>query len=130
MIGEAYEHHENMEEADEDVVRTVGLSIIKPAAKMRVEGFNFIAEISIPGVKRDDISVSLKRNRLSVYADKSEADSRYFKSSGLSTCFKFSEFLPVSVVPEKADVRYGNGTLRITAPIEEEGGEPLFTPMG
>lgn len=121
MIGDPSEYHESIEEDEESIMRTVGMRMVELPTRMRKEGGKLVIEISIPNVRADDINVLLKRDSLSVSADKrpkgEERYEEFVKAERMLRCYRVSETLPASIIPEKADVTYENGTLRIEAPL-------------
>jgi HSP20 family molecular chaperone IbpA len=64
-------------------------------------------EISLPGVKKEDISLKFLEDSLSLSAPRD--DIKYVAT--LSLC--------CPVVPEKAEAKYENGLLKITAPFKD-----------
>jgi len=126
MLGDPFEAYESFEWEDDRIVRSVGMSIVEPNAKMWKEGGNLIIEIDMPGVNKDDFSLSLKKDRLSVSAEKTEhsetREEDFFRFERTSKCYRVSETLPARIMPEKASVRYEIGVLRIEAPLDREAG--------
>ena len=65
-------------------------------------------DLEMPGVKRDDIKLEMRRNSFCVSAPKSE-------NSEYSSCFMLTH----EIEPEKAEAKYENGLLRIFSPIKD-----------
>jgi len=124
MLGEAFEMHEHMEQDELDAVRNVGMSITEPVVKMRKESASLVIEVYMPGVSMDDISISLKKDRMSVSAEKREdmheMEEGFFRSRSLVKYYKANEALPARIMPEKAKVAYEGGILSIEAPLDED----------
>ena len=85
------------------------------------EGIRIVAEI--PGVKPEDVKISLENNTLTlrgekkqVAEDKSEQVHRYERSFGV---FERSFGLPTTVDAEKVEAAYSNGLLTVTLPKVE-----------
>ena len=64
-------------------------------------------EVSIPGVKKEDISLKLLED--SVFLSAHRDDKKYVLT--LATC--------CPIVPLKTEAKYENGLLRITAPLKD-----------
>ena len=85
------------------------------------EGIRIVAEI--PGVKPEDVKISLENNTLTlrgekkqVAEEKSEQVHRYERSFGV---FERSFGLPTTVDAEKVEAAYSNGLLTVTLPKVE-----------
>ncbi len=77
----------------------------------------------IPGVKAEDVKISLENNLLTLRGEKkqqaeekSERVHRYERSYGV---FERTFSLPTTVDPEKIDAQYSNGVLTVTIPKAE-----------
>ena len=77
----------------------------------------------VPGVKAEDVKISLENNLLTLRGEKkqqaeeqSERVHRYERSYGV---FERTFSLPTTVDPDKIDAQYANGVLTITIPKAE-----------
>jgi HSP20 family protein len=79
------------------------------------ENINVIAEI--PGVKKDDIKITLQDNILTVEGEKKKAfeqkEKNIFRSERVYGLFKRSFTLPELVDSEKVEAKFENGILNI-----------------
>jgi HSP20 family protein len=66
-----------------------------------------IVEVSLPGVKKDDISLKLLED--SVFLSAPRDDKKYVLT--LATC--------CPIVPLRTEAKYENGLLRVTAPLKD-----------
>jgi len=77
---------------------------------------NVIAEI--PGVKKDNIKITLQDNILTVEGEKKkeieEKDKNFYRSERIFGYFKRSFTLPVEVDSEKVDAKFEDGMLSIS----------------
>ena len=85
------------------------------------EGIRIVAEI--PGVKPEDVKISLENNTLTLRGEKKQAAEekseqvhRYERSFGV---FERSFGLPTTVDAEKVEAAYSNGLLTVTLPKVE-----------
>lgn len=67
-----------------------------------------IVEVSLPGVKKEDISLKMLEDSLSLSAPRD--DMQYVTT--LAMC--------CPIVPEKTEAKYENGLLKIIAPFKDE----------
>jgi HSP20 family protein len=64
-------------------------------------------EVQLPGVSKKDISLEMRRDSFCVSAPREETE--------YSGCFMLSH----AVEPEKAEAKYENGLLQVSAPIRD-----------
>jgi HSP20 family protein len=95
-----------------------------PRIDISEEKNNIIVEAEIPGVKKDNIKITLQDNILTIEGEKKketeEKEKNYYRSERIYGSFKRSFTLPVDVDSEKVDAKFENGTLRITLKKMEE----------
>lgn len=77
-------------------------------------------DIEIPGVEKSDIELKLTETTLEISARKKvgkevERDGVYLSERGFSI-FRRTMFLPVEVIPEKAEAGFDQGVLHIEVP--------------
>lgn len=81
---------------------------------------NVIVEINAPGIKQDDISLTVESDYVKVSASRKEETKReekdYFVKEIRKGNFERIIDLPVSVDAEKAKAEFKNGTLTVTVP--------------
>ncbi len=65
-------------------------------------------DIEMPGVKREDIQLEMRKNSVCLSAPKNE-------NSEYASCFNLHH----EIEPEKTEARYENGLLRIFSPIKD-----------
>ncbi len=127
MVGDPVEEHEYIETDRDSIVRSVGLNITEPAAKVRNEGGRLVIEIDLPGIRQNHIALLLKKDSLSLTADKEETrvigDVGFYTSDSVLGCYSMREDLPSRIVPEKAVVTFDKGVLRIEAPVDGRAAE-------
>ena len=88
----------------------------------REHGFSIICEL--PGMKEEDIDVSIASNVLTIkgakHEDKEAGKGRYYKKESWAGTFQRTLPLPVSVDADKISAEFKNGVLDISAPKKEE----------
>lgn len=94
-----------------------------PALDLYQNSDNFVAVVELPGMRKDDIEISLhdgnliisgERKSSSSNGEKAERTERYVGS------FRRSISLPAPVDPNKVDAKYRDGILTVTMPKAEE----------
>jgi HSP20 family protein len=78
---------------------------------------NVIVEAELPGVKKDDLKITLKDNILTIKGekklDKEKKGKNYYRSERSYGSFQRSFTLPVDVDSNKIDAKYNDGTLTL-----------------
>lgn len=95
-----------------------------PAIDMREDKDKLLITAEVPGMKKEDINVSLHENTLIVSGEKKceeeETKGDTYRSERCYGKFHRSITLPWSVDPGKVDANYRDGVLTITLPKSEE----------
>lgn len=92
----------------------------KPAVDM-VEGEKeFVITAELPGVKKEDVKISLQDNKLVISGemkeDKDVQEKNYYLMERARGKFSRSFTLPSNVDSSKTDAKYENGVLKLTLP--------------
>jgi HSP20 family protein len=108
-----------------DLTRTTNLlSGWTPALDVYEDKENFVVKAELPGMKREDIEVSLHDGTLSISGErKSEAkhqDAHVFRAERFYGRFQRTVTLPAAVASDKVKAQYKDGVLTITLPKTEE----------
>ena len=96
----------------------------RPVTNFKEDEENYIMEAEIPGMKKDDIKITLKDGILTVSGERKEEKEKKEKHSHLversygSFCRSFA--LPTDVKEDKIDASYKDGILKVTVPKAEE----------
>ena len=97
---------------------------ISPDVDVFIREGNLIVKADLPGVKKEDVDVSLSENLLTIRASRKEEHEtkegeyhRYERSWG---SFERTIELPHRVDSSKVDAKFTDGVLEITLPIHEE----------
>jgi HSP20 family protein len=95
-----------------------------PAVNIKENEKDFELELSVPGRSKDDFSIEIDDNVLSVSAEvKTENDvekDNYTRREFAFSSFRRSFTLPKSVNSDKINANYENGILKFTLPKKEE----------
>ncbi len=74
-------------------------------------------EAEIPGVKKDDLKLTLEDNILTIEGEKKvkeeKQEKNFYRSERIFGSFKRAFTLPVEVDPEKVEAKFEDGVLRI-----------------
>lgn len=91
-----------------------------PAANIKETSKEFVVEVDIPGIKKEDVKIELENNRLTVSGvrneSKEESDSKHYLSESYCGSFIRSFSLPTTVDENNVQARYENGVLRLKIP--------------
>ncbi|HVM61304.1 MAG TPA: Hsp20/alpha crystallin family protein [Verrucomicrobiae bacterium] len=95
-----------------------------PAIDVAVEKDNVVVKADLPGLTKDDVSVTLQENYLTIKGEKKQEtekkDANYFVSERVYGSFTRVVELPVAVDASKIDARFKDGVLHVTLPKTEE----------
>lgn len=81
----------------------------------------YIAEVELPGVKKDDIGVEVSGQELSITGEyrQAEAEGRALHRARRAGRFEYRVTLPVQVNPDKITAALADGVLTVTVPKAE-----------
>ncbi|KPL18209.1 MAG: hypothetical protein AMJ92_08975 [candidate division Zixibacteria bacterium SM23_81] len=95
-----------------------------PAVDISEDGDNLYVDVEIPGMKKEDIKVSLEHNVLSLKGEKKLEkeikEENYHRWERRYGSFSRSFELPVPVQSDKIDASYKSGVLHVILPKAEE----------
>jgi HSP20 family protein len=84
---------------------------------------NVVAKMSLPGLKSEDVEVSIEDNTLTVTGrreeEKETKDKEYYSKEIRRGAFSRTVALPTSVKADKAEAKFADGMLTITVPVIE-----------
>ncbi|MFH1026033.1 MAG: Hsp20/alpha crystallin family protein, partial [Nitrospirota bacterium] len=88
------------------------------------EGDNVVVKAELPGMKKEDIDVSLTEDTITISGEKKKEEKiekkDYYSFERSYGSFKRSFSLPSEVQTEKASAKFKNGVLEIRIPKTEE----------
>lgn len=95
-----------------------------PAVNIKENNDNYVLEVAVPGMKKDDFNLEIDNDILSVSAEtKSEnetSDDYYTRREFGYASFKRSFTIPDTVQSDKIKAKYDSGILTILIPKREE----------
>ncbi len=95
-----------------------------PALDMHEDKDNIVVHAELPGMKKEDIDISLHNDCLSISgerkSEKEHKDAEVYRSERFTGRFQRTVTLPVAVDAEKVTAFYKDGVLTITLPKTEE----------
>lgn len=97
-----------------------------PAVNILENFPNFVVELAVPGLNKEDFSIEVEEDTLKIASKKVEekkeenTDSLYKRKEFNYTNFKRSFKLPENIKTEEIQANYENGVLRVTLPKMEE----------
>lgn len=100
------------------------LEEISPVVDIYEEGDNVVVKAEIPGIKKDDIDVSLTDNTITISGEKEKEEKvekkNYYRLERSYGSFTRTFRLPAEVQSDKAKARFKDGILEIRIPKTEE----------
>ena len=95
-----------------------------PRIDISEKGNQLIIDAEVPGVKKEDLKITLQDNILTIEGEKKnvseESERKYFRTERSYGSFKKSFTLPEDVDSEKVDANFKNGVLSILLSKVEE----------
>ncbi len=95
-----------------------------PAVDMYQEGDNVVVTMEVPGVKADDVDVSVENDVLTVSAEKKEKKEvkkeNYYHKEIREGSFSRSVILPMKVKGDEAKAEVEDGVLKVVLPKADE----------
>jgi len=80
----------------------------------------YVVELSLAGVKKEDIALNLDNDVLSISAERKESDNRYNRKQTFYGKYEKSFTLPESVDKENIQASFEDGILKLNIPKVEE----------
>jgi len=95
-----------------------------PALEMYEKDNNFVVKAELPGVKKDDVDVSIAGDTLTIKGQKKASkeikDEDYYRCESQYGSFSRTITLPAAVDAKKIEASYENGVLEIHVPKAKE----------
>jgi len=95
-----------------------------PALDMHEDKENVIVQVELPGMKKEDIDISLHDGCLSISgerkSDETHRDSDVYREERFVGRFQRTVELPAPVASDKVKAQYKDGVLTVTLPKTEE----------
>ena len=95
-----------------------------PSLDLYEKDGNYILSAELPGVNREDISVTIQNNVITITGKKSasreEEGADYFIRESVSGSFSRSFRLPEEIVAEQVEATFKDGILKLVMPHREE----------
>ena len=95
-----------------------------PPLDLHEDKDNFVVNIELPGMKKDDIEVSLHDGSLSISGERKSEEkfegADTYRSERFFGRFQRTVTLPAAVVADKINAQYKDGLLTVTLPKAEE----------
>jgi len=99
-------------------------SRVYPALNMTEEGDNFLVRAELPGVKAEDLDISVVEGRLVIRGERKIGaegkDTNYHRKEREAGFFRRTITLPTKVAADKVSAVMRNGILTVTLPKSEE----------
>jgi HSP20 family protein len=81
---------------------------------------NYILSLAVPGMKKEDLKISLEGSMLIISSQKEEIEEKFTRKEFNFYSFTRSFTLPEDVKPEYIEARYEDGLLKLVLPRKEE----------
>lgn len=96
----------------------------RPTVDTYEEGDNIVIKADLPGVKKEDVSIDVKDNVLTLKGERKHEENidedNYYRRESAYGKFQRAFTLPDAVDANKIEASYKDGTLKITVPKTEE----------
>ncbi len=100
------------------------VSAWKPVVDIYDKDNAIIIHAELPGVKKEDVSIEVKENILTIKGERAEVkevnEDSYFRKERIFGSFQRSFTLPSAIAPENIKAVFKNGVLQIEIPKPEE----------
>ncbi len=101
-----------------------GRAMNMPAVNVTEHKDEFMIELAVPGMKKDDFKIDVEGNMLTISSEKEETkeekEKMFTRKEYNYSSFSRSFTLPDEINREKIDAKYENGILKIALPRKEE----------
>lgn len=107
----------------ESAVAASGTTPWSPSADVRETGTEFVFDVELPGVAREDIAVEATGNRLAITGElkqDEETEGRYHRRARRTGRFSYSVTLPRGVDTERVEASLESGVLTVRVPKAEK----------
>lgn len=107
--------------------------ITQPSVNVKDMNDAFEIQVAAPGMKKEDFTVNLERNVLTISSEKQtqneekDEDGNFSRREFNYSSFRRSFTLPEAVEQEKIEATYEDGLLKITVPKKEQSTRMLKT---
>ncbi|MBB3052515.1 HSP20 family protein [Prauserella isguenensis] len=91
-----------------------------PAADVRETDEEYVVEIEVPGVKREDIAVDLADGTLTVTGETTEREGHFRRRTRRTGQFRYAATLPEGVDTEQVGAELADGVLTVRVPKRPE----------
>lgn len=99
-------------------------AVFSPSIDVVVEKDNVVVKADLPGLTKDDITVTLQDDYLTIKGEKKheveQQEANYFLSERVHGSFTRTVELPMAVNAKSIDARFKDGVLHVTLPKTEE----------
>ena len=103
---------------------TLGLSMWTPAVDIAEHENDYVVNIELPGVNKDDVKITLESNILTIRGEKKQEkeskDQNLHRVERSYGAFQRSFTLPTTVKNDRIDASFKDGILTVTLPKAEE----------
>lgn len=97
-----------------------GKTMTTPLVNIIENEDNYILSLAVPGMKKEDLKISLEGSTLYISSQKEEIEERFTRKEFNFYSFSRSFTLPEDVKPDHIEAKYEDGLLRIVLPRKEE----------
>jgi len=108
-----------------ELARTSGLlGVWSPAMDVREDKDNFVVTVELPGMKKEDVEVSLHDGNLSISGERKSEEkvetTEVYRSERFFGRFQRTVILPAPVAADKINAQDKDGVVTVTLPKAEE----------
>lgn len=115
LFGDAFDEEDN---------GGMALGAWNPRVNMYEKGDNIVIDAELPGIKKEDIDVTVEDHRLTLRGERKEEKETkkedYYRKERSYGSFARSFMLPSNIAANKVDASYKDGVLHVTLPKTTE----------
>ena len=102
-----------------------------PAVNIVDNKDDFIVSLAVPGMKKDDFSIDVEGNMITISCEKEEKkedkDAKFTRKEYNYSSFTRSFTLPDEILKDKIEARYEDGVLKLMLPKKEEAKKAVIS---
>ena len=109
--------------------RFPGRTFSVPAVNITEEKNEYMLDLAVPGMKKDDFNINIEGNMMTISCEKEETkeekDKKFTRKEYSFSSFNRTFTLPEEIDQQKIDAKYEDGILKIRLPFNQDIRKPL-----
>ena len=109
--------------------RFLGRTFNVPAVNVTEEKNEYMLDLAVPGMKKDDFNINIEGNMMTISCEKEETkeekEKKFTRKEYNYSSFNRTFTLPEEIDLQKIDAKYEDGILKIRLPFNQDIRKPL-----